>query len=181
MERERAAGYTIQPMTLEDGEDASAFLKRMHQETYANQELGVTKEALGERFERRTKDERQERLRQRLENPDNQAFVAKENNTIVGFVAPRIDEDGVRRVGALYVDKNWQGKGLAHDLMQKVIEWHDGTKNDIELHVVTYNERAKAFYRKWGFREVPNSENMYDGLIPEVKMIRKATRRDYEV
>lgn len=55
--------------------------------------------------------------------------------------------------------------------MEKVIDWFDDSK-PIELWVVAYNERAKAFYRKWGFEEVAGSEQLFDGKIPEVKMIR---------
>lgn len=56
--------------------------------------------------------------------------------------------------------------------MEKVIDWFDESK-PIELGVAAYNERAKAFYRKWGFEEIVGSEQLFDGKIPEVKMIRK--------
>ena len=62
---------------------------------------------------------------------------------------------------SLYVDKNWHGTGMASELMQRVVDWFDDTK-PIELGVVAYNERAKAFYKKWGFEEIPNTETLFD-------------------
>ena len=60
--------------------------------------------------------------------------------------------------------------------MQKIIEWSDPTK-PIELGVVTYNARARAFYKKWGFEEIPGSETLFDNKIPEIKMIRKGDQQ----
>lgn len=85
---------------------------------------------------------------------------------------PYRDENGTQQVGSMYVDKNWHGKGVGGALMQRIIEWADPAK-PIELGVVAYNERAKAFYRKWGFEEIPGSETLFDSKIPEVKMVRK--------
>lgn len=61
--------------------------------------------------------------------------------------------------------------------MQRTADWI-GDDNDVHLGVVSYNERAKPFYRKWDFDEVPNSDTLFDGKIPEVKMIRKARNDD---
>lgn len=176
MEHEKKPGYTIREMRLQDGEAVHNLLMQLHQDTYKNEELGITREKLSERFERRTPDEREERLRERIASDNNQAYVATdESDKIIGMVAPRIEEDGARRLGALYIKTEWHGSGLANELMQKAIDWH-GSNNDIELHVVAYNERAKAFYRKWGFQEVNGSDALFDGMIPEVKMIRKGEK-----
>ncbi|MNQ66715.1 hypothetical protein D3C85_812140 [compost metagenome] len=56
--------------------------------------------------------------------------------------------------------------------MQKIIDWLDESK-PIVLGVVAYNERAKAFYRKWGFVEIPGSEALFDNKIPEIMMSRE--------
>jgi GNAT superfamily N-acetyltransferase len=89
------------------------------------------------------------------------------------MTTPYYDNHGIQHVGSLYVDKNWHGKGVGAALMQKVIEWFDPTK-PIELGVAVYNERAKAFYRKWGFEEIPGSESLFADKIPEIRMVRKA-------
>jgi ribosomal protein S18 acetylase RimI-like enzyme len=72
----------------------------------------------------------------------------------------------------MYVATAWHGKGVGSALMQEVIDWFDA-KKPIELGVVAYNERAKAFYRKWGFEEVADSESLFDDKIPEIRMVRK--------
>lgn len=54
-----------------------------------------------------------------------------------------------------YVDKPWQGQGLAHELM-RAVETHARMRGARELWLGVFerNERAQAFYRKHGFRQV---------------------------
>lgn len=167
--------HTIAPMQLDDTDGVHTLVRAGHLATYVNEELGVTPEKVDQRFSGSTPEDRRERNEKRIADPNNQAWVAKDDKQqVIGFVAPRIEEDGTHRLGALYVTKEWQGKGIAHELMAKAIDWLDGEHYDIKLGVVTYNERAKAFYRKYGFEEVPGSETLFDDLIPEVFMVRKA-------
>lgn len=51
-----------------------------------------------------------------------------------------------------------------------------GDDKDVHLGVVSYNQRAIAFYKKWGFEVVPDSEKLYDDLLPEIEMVRRASR-----
>jgi ribosomal protein S18 acetylase RimI-like enzyme len=54
-----------------------------------------------------------------------------------------------------YVDKPWQGQGLARDLMAAVErEARRRGARELWLGVWQRNERAQAFYRKCGFRKV---------------------------
>ena len=73
--------------------------------------------------------------------------------------------------------KSWLDTYINDDLgvTREWIEQGNGFQlsEDIVLGVVTYNERAKAFYKKWGFEEVPDSESLFEGLMPEIVMIRK--------
>jgi RimJ/RimL family protein N-acetyltransferase len=172
MEKE-PQNYTIRDMKLGDGEEVHELLRQLHHDTYVNEDLGVTAERVDERFSKTTPEQRRVRLEARMSDTNNARWVAEDaSGKIIGFVGPRIEDDGTRRIGALYVDKDWHGKGIAQELMQKAIDWH-GTENDIHLGVVEYNDRAKAFYTKWGFEEVPNSSKLFDDLIPEIEMIRK--------
>lgn len=176
-EAEPIPPHTISPMVLDDTEGMYNLLRSGHRDTYVNEALGITAEKVDQRFTKSTAEERRTKNEQRIDDPNNQVWVAKdEQQNVIGMVAPRIEEDGTRRLGALYVVKEWQGKGVAHELMAKAIDWLDGEHNDIKLGVVTYNERAKAFYRKYGFEEVPSSETLFDDLIPEIFMVRKAQR-----
>lgn len=174
-EREPYPRYTIREMRLEDGEEAHALLEELHVATYQSAKHNITPDQLRERFRRYTPEQRRQRLEQRLNDENNAAYVAVDDDgVIIGMVAPRIEEDGTHRLGALYVRQDWQGRGVAHELMKQALAWHDAAHNAITLHVVSYNERAKAFYCQWGFVEVPGSEALFDGLIPEVTMVRPA-------
>jgi ribosomal protein S18 acetylase RimI-like enzyme len=50
----------------------------------------------------------------------------------------------------------WQGVGVGHALLSRLIEWAKGAPavEKIELHVRASNEPAQALYRKMGFTEV---------------------------
>ena len=101
-------------------------------------------------------------------------MVQDSTGKVIGSTTPYVDSEGRQHVGSLYVAKEWHGKGVGGALMQKVIDWSDD-KKPIELGVASYNERAKAFYRKWGFVEVSDSETLFANKIPEIKMERKAS------
>lgn len=173
-EFEAQPDFTIREMRLEDGEAVNSLLRELHVATYTNDELGVTADKLVARFERYTPEEWRKRLEQRLADDNNQSYVAVDgNDEIIGMVAPKIEDSGVHRLGALYVREDHHGKGVAGELMKKALAWLGAENNQVELHVVAYNDRAKAFYRKWGFEEVPGSEALFDDLIPEITMVRQ--------
>ena len=176
-ETEPVTNYLITPMEIDDTESVHELLHASHRDTYVNEALGITAEKVDERFCRSTLEERRAKTEKRISDPNNQAYLAKDDEqNVIGFVAPRIEDDGTRRLGALYVRKEWHGKGVARALMAKALDWLDGEHYDVKLGVATYNERAKAFYRKYGFEEVLGSETMFDDYVPEVAMVRKAQK-----
>jgi len=141
-------------------------------DTYVNDELGITREWIETHSAEQMSDERRQRRLKKLSDPNCAGWVATdESGKVIGVTTPFIDNKGIQHIGSLYVDKNWHGRGIAGRLMQQVIDWFDPGK-PIELGVATYNERAIAFYRKWGFELVPGSEKLFDDKIPEIKMIR---------
>lgn len=175
MEREQPPKFTISAMTLEQCDEANAMRLQSWLDTYVNDELGVTREWIEQRNASQMTDEIRQRRIERLADPKVGAWVATDRTgRIIGSTTPYIDDDGKQHVGSLYVDKDWHGKGVGAALMQKVIDWFDPAK-PIELGVVTYNERAKAFYRKWGFVEAEGSETLFDNKIPEIMMVREAS------
>lgn len=169
--------YTITPMTSDDVELATQMRQDIWLDTYVNDVIGVTRKWIQERNLLQMTPEKHKIRKDRLNDSIHHAgWVAKDlQGNIIGSTTPFIYEDGRQDVGSLYVKKEWQGKGVASDLMQKVISWFDPLK-PIELGVATYNERAKSFYRKWGFEEIPGSETLFDNKIPEIKMIRKGEK-----
>lgn len=178
MEKQPEKQFIIEEMQPEDIEEATAMRHESWLDTYVNDELGVTREWIKARNAIQSSPEkalsRLERFTAGKANGKLMAWVARNHDgAIVGSTTPYLDDDGVQHVGSLYVDKTWHGKGVGGALMQKVIDWADSTK-PIELGVVAYNKRAIAFYRKWGFEQIPDSEKLFDNKIPEVMMIRKA-------
>jgi len=93
-------------------------------------------------------------------------WVAVSDDAVIGMCRPYCDRTGRCHVGAIYVDKAWHGKGVGAALMERILEWV-GPRRDVELHVATYNERARRFYTMWGFVEQPGSASLYEGLIEE--------------
>lgn len=168
--------FIIEPMQLDDIEAATAMRLNSWLDTYVNQDLGVTRQWIESRNRQKmAKSEvvlrRQSFISKSADDTAKSWIARDEKNLIIGEVRPYVDENGIQYIGSLYVDKKWHGKGVAGQLMQKAIDWLDASK-PIELGVISYNDRAKAFYKKWGFKEVPNSETMFDDKIPEIKMIR---------
>jgi diamine N-acetyltransferase len=79
--------------------------------------------------------------------------VAEEERSLIGFAQMRAEEKGIE-IARFYVDRRWQGQGLAQALMQAVIEEAKTRQMEtIWLGVWERNERAIAFYRKCGFRD----------------------------
>ena len=185
MEKERVPQFTIAEMTVDMIDEVTDMRLESWLDTYVNDNLGVTREWIETRnIQQRSTKRRQARLEQFTSGEAAgaaKAWVALDDTgKIIGATTPFVDDDGHQHIGSLYVDKAWHGKGVGGQLMQKVLEGFD-PKKPVELGVVAYNERAKAFYRKWGFEEVEGSEKLFENLIPEVMMIRSAKEMSDEV
>lgn len=169
--------FTIYEMAEGDVVEANEMRLQSWLDTYVNEDVGVTREWVENRNRDQMSEENMERRKRLLRDPNTAGWIAKDvSGKIVGVTTPYTDSEGVQHVGSLYVDKEWLGKGVGSQLMQKVIDYFDPEK-PIVLSVVSYNERAKIFYRKWGFEEVPGSESLFADTIPEVNMIRKGEKR----
>ncbi len=165
--------FTVENITADKIDAGNAMRLQSWRDTYINEDIGITLEWIAEQNRRQTSDESRAKWLEILSDPKRAGWVAVESSgSIIGMAAPYISDDDVQRVGSLYVAKDWHGKGVGSALMQKIIDWFDDAK-PIELEVVSYNERAKAFYRKWRFVEVEGSERLYRDKIPVVRMIRK--------
>ncbi|MFN7160464.1 MAG: GNAT family N-acetyltransferase [Candidatus Gracilibacteria bacterium] len=117
--------------------------------TYPNPESGITLEKIERVFS--NFDERAERWRKRIRTYDwieNGVWVAENSNIIVGFVAPAVME-GKRRVGAIYIDPEYIGRGIGGLLIEKVFTLYKG--EEIYCDVASYNIHAQKFYEKHGF------------------------------
>jgi GNAT superfamily N-acetyltransferase len=176
------SSVTIERALPEDAEAVSELLRQTWLATYPNAKAGITEEDI----RLRTEGENGERIpqnvenwRKRIESDDGSVavFVARTDGKVLGMAAPGII-DGKRRIGAMYVLPEAQGKGVGSILMQNALEWH-GDKEDIYLLVASYNQNAIDFYKRFGFEQtdtpIVDEGNVYgDTHIPEIEMIKRA-------
>lgn len=163
--------------TLDDVEGYRRVQARGWLDAYPNEQAGVPLEWVKQRTENWLTPEElelsRERVRAILEDSENQfLYVAKVENRPVGMVcASKIDDN--QRLEAIYIDKEYQGTGLAQELLDTVLACLSSEK-PITLEVISYNKRAQRFYEKNGFKVVPGSDHLYKEVMPSVVMVRPA-------
>lgn len=107
-------------------------------------------------------------------NPKKKIFVAwdERRKELAGFViVDRSPYDYPELASLIVSRRNW-GKGVAPELMKLGLDWL-GNDKPIKLGVIHYNERAIAFFQKYGFTDT--GETAGDYLIPRVLMLREAS------
>lgn len=173
---------SVEAAVLQDAEAIVHIQMVTWLDTYSSVEHGITREDLHDRLAG-AHDEllagRIEQWRDRIASPtdDRAIFVARIGERIVGYAGPMIVE-GERRIGALYVLPEAQGKGIGGMLLRKAIDWHrqQAPEQAIFLHVVSYNQKAIAFYEKFGFvrtnKEVKDevAQLPSGAVMPEIEM-----------
>lgn len=101
---------------------------------------------------------------------DNQmVFIAKSGGALAGFIVLADLDSDIPELDWLIVARKFQGKGIAQALMNMVL-LHVPRHKKIKLGVIHYNERAKSFYRKYGFKDT--GETSGNHLIPRTLMVR---------
>ena len=173
----------VEPAKPEDAEAVFNVQRLTWLDTYPNDEAGITEEDIRNRIEGKHGElisKKIERWKNGIEATGEKraTFIVHDNGKIVGFVAPAVVE-GQRRIGAIYVLPEAQGKGVGGKLLQRAVEWH-GRSEDIFLHVASYNQNAIDFYKRNGFEETgrPIKDEMVQGdekEIPEIEMVLRAT------
>lgn len=176
---QKSSAYRVERATPEDAEGIARVQVDTWIDTYVHEGLGITEEAIRERFFGENGElfkDRIERGEKKIANSPYGVFVAKDGDKIVGFSSPRYDEElNQQRLGGLYLLPGAQGHGLGKKLLHKALDALDRTQ-DIYLHVVTYNENAIEFYERNGFiktgQEVSGSvDPLPNGaVIPEIEM-----------
>jgi diamine N-acetyltransferase len=139
--------YVIRRAATADARSLAAFGARTFEETFgpANRREDIDAYLSQTYGERQQTDE--------IENPRMITLVADDEGSLIAFAQMRAEEKGIE-IARFYVDRRWQGQGLAQALMQAVIkEAKTRQMETIWLGVWERNERAIAFYRKCGFRD----------------------------
>lgn len=178
MTQQYRSQYNIREATLDDIE----VIRHMHAQswldTYPNEDKGVSKEWVKHETDKWLTPEGFERSRQHFSevfNSSNHFYrIAMDGDTVIGFIHG-VREDDRTYLGALYVARNYHGKGIAQRLMDEVNMWFGD--DNVDLDVVTYNKRAQAFYRKYGFEITDKKNKPYEGRIPNITMVRKGDKR----
>ncbi|MDO8335279.1 MAG: GNAT family N-acetyltransferase [Candidatus Saccharibacteria bacterium] len=105
-------------------------------------------------------------------------YTAQINNVTVGFVIASTEDDGKKFINSIYIEPNFQGKGLGTMLMKKALDWL-GSEKGIYLEVLSYNQNAIDFYKRFGFEKtdtvVPQEEGAPDYIksLPQIEMVLK--------
>jgi ribosomal protein S18 acetylase RimI-like enzyme len=80
-------------------------------------------------------------------------------------------DEAMPEINWLIVAPEWQGKGVAHRLIERVLA-EVGEGVPVQLGVIHFNERAVAFYRKFGFEDTGRTHGRH--RIPRRMMVRRA-------
>lgn len=97
---------------------------------------------------------------ERLDWPGHKAYVAEEDDDIVGFVygfafeVPGIYVEPIAIADALYVEEKYRNRGIATELLRKFIDFaaEQGACR-VELKVMSKNTKAMRIYEGLGFSE----------------------------
>lgn len=87
-------------------------------------------------------------------------YLAFEDDALAGFVGFRPGD-----LSFVYVDPSWQGRGIATTLIQKALY---ELERPIRLDVFTHNKRAKALYKKLGFKTVKTVTEKWSDEFPVI-------------
>ncbi|RYZ05147.1 MAG: GNAT family N-acetyltransferase [Myxococcales bacterium] len=97
-----------------------------------------------------------------LADPHITTLLADASGELVGYAQVRegpapacVTGEAALELWRLYVERAWHGRGVAQELMSCIErEARQRGARTLWLGVWERNERAKAFYRKWGFEDV---------------------------
>lgn len=115
------------------------------------------------------------RIEDNLNNSSSHTWVAKIGQKIVGFVAV-LKTENEDKLEALFILPEYQGQGIGTRLLETALNWL-GDSRKIITDVVSYNQRAKDLYKKFGFvetgEEVEDILTLPNGkIIPKILMVR---------
>jgi GNAT superfamily N-acetyltransferase len=77
----------------------------------------------------------------------------------LGYLACFVDAPGQGTVVSVYLTPAYRGSGVAARLLDAAVDWARGEAGLTRLHLYVHehNERAHAFYRRYGFSETGGS------------------------
>lgn len=158
--------FTITPGTREDFHDLNRFVADAIKDAFYRPDL--TPEEIAENA--RITGIAERTAREAVNHPERAIFVAKDAaGTLAGFVIVDRKDPAMPEIDWLIVARSWQGKGVAHRLMELALA-AIGEGVPVQLGVIHFNERAIAFYKKHGFEDTGRIVGKHK--IPRTMMVR---------
>lgn len=123
-----------------------------------------------------------DRVRAQIEDSEHDiALVRNEAGAILGYIKmgpvefdlpPEQPTDDAVELHQLYVAEAAKGTGVAAALMDWGVAWARERASILYLTVFTENDRAQAFYRRYGFTDVGRNEFRVGNHIDEDRFFR---------
>lgn len=171
----KLAQPVIREATPDDVYAIRAFHAQSWLDTYPNDNAGVPEDWVREKWQDWNTEAKLTESRNLIEgflaDKDQLYQVAAVGSEVVALLHASRHAEG-QDLGALYVAKPYQGTGLAQKLMQIADAFWDSNR-PVELAVVDYNDRAKRFYEKQGFKKITGSEYLHADKMPSIIMRRE--------
>ncbi len=167
----------IKNMTKETLQQGRVVLFNSWLDTYPNEEFGISRSFIEGFVAQKLSESESKKVYDAWptfnQGVDGLSLVAITGQTVIGICySSKLSGQTLK---TLYVDKNYHGLGVGQALLSTALNWFDADK-DVNLYVVDYNERAKAFYKKNGFYEAGPAEGLFARKMPEVQMIRPGNK-----
>ncbi|MGE5416822.1 MAG: GNAT family N-acetyltransferase [Acidobacteriota bacterium] len=105
-------------------------------------------------FATRSFDERQRAFLEKADSGQLRVDVAHDSDTglAIGYCISSINPNNVGEIDSIYIASAYRSKGIGDVLIRKALQWMDGNKVELKtVNVLPENERALAFYRRYGF------------------------------
>lgn len=174
-------------VSLASASDTEGIVNVLYQTwlaTYPNEEAGITKDDIEDRFKDLRSDEGLQKRRREIENqPANERlFVVRAGEKIVGVCRVRRKETE-NELLVLYVLPEYQRTGAGNDLWSEARRFLDATK-DTKVRTTEYSMGAINFYKKLGFEDTgerfqhEGSRMKSGAMFPEMTLVLKATRSE---
>jgi len=165
----------VSDLMPEDAQAVRDIQRETWLDTYPNKDAGITREDVLAKVEEMSGSEGVSKIAQKIsQDKTSRGWIIKINGKSIGFIGVEKTKDrGV--IDGLHVLPEYQNIGIGTVLMQKALEWLGG--GEIKLDVVSYNQKAINFYKKFGFVENGPTENdpvyfQSGELLPKIEMTK---------
>lgn len=100
------------------------------------------------------------------------AVAKNEQKKIVGIITARKIDQKLIFLDRLYIDSDWQGRGIGTKLFEEVIKTFSKFKI-IRLEIEKPNKKARKFYEKIGFKSIGEKDDAFEGEVMRVVVMEK--------